>query len=388
VGKNEHIVYNQETSLMIILLKNVNVVPFIRYFIMLLCLFFVISLTVGCSKEDSSIGATHSTKPVQVKTCAVQAVRVGQAVTLSGATEPILRVTPAARIMAKVVEAGFQEGDRVEADKILIRLDTRDLLARKKQARAAVETTSTTLEVSRMNLERMRNLKKSGTVSSNQLEAAEVVYAQANAASASAKSGLEEIDVNLSYSIAHAPFSGIIVCKLVEVGDMVAPGQPLFIIEDDSHLRVIAPVSTDLTAGLKQGQNLPVRMGQETVQGTIEGIVSSGSTDAPGLRVQLIIDNAGLRFKAGTLAVVEMPHVGSEVVSISVSKDALIEKGRLTGVYVVTRESKARLHWLILGENKGDLINVISGLREGVRVILFPEKAGVKDGIPVKEINP
>lgn len=373
---------------MIILLKNVNVVPFIRYFIMLLCLFFVISLTVGCSKEDSSIGATHSTKPVQVKTCAVQAVRVGQAVTLSGATEPILRVTPAARIMAKVVEAGFQEGDRVEADKILIRLDTRDLLARKKQARAAVETTSTTLEVSRMNLERMRNLKKSGTVSSNQLEAAEVVYAQANAASASAKSGLEEIDVNLSYSIAHAPFSGIIVCKLVEVGDMVAPGQPLFIIEDDSHLRVIAPVSTDLTAGLKQGQNLPVRMGQETVQGTIEGIVSSGSTDAPGLRVQLIIDNAGLRFKAGTLAVVEMPHVGSEVVSISVSKDALIEKGRLTGVYVVTRESKARLHWLILGENKGDLINVISGLREGVRVILFPEKAGVKDGIPVKEINP
>jgi len=374
---------------MLFFLKNmVRVVTCSRYFISVFNLFFVICLTAGCSGKDSSAGATHGTEPIQVKTCTVQAVKVGQPVTLSGTTEPIRRVTPAARIMAKVVEAGFHEGDRVEADRIVIRLDTRDLLARKKQAQAAVETSSTALEVARLNLERMRNLKKSGTVSSSQLEAAEVAYAQANAASASAKSGLEEIDVNLSYSIARAPYSGIIVRRLVEVGNMVAPGQPLFIIEDDAHLRVIAPVSTDLTAGLKPSQNLPVRMGQETVQGTIEGIVSSGSTEAPGLRVQLIIDNAGHRFKAGTLAVVEVPHVSSKVVGISVPKAALIEKGRLTGVYVVTRESTARLHWLILGENEGEAVNVISGLREGDRVILFPEKAGVKDSIPVKEINP
>ena len=355
-------------------------------------LFFVFFLTItlasGCSGGNSKTETPeHPNKiPLKVQSCTVQVDRAARPVMLSGFTEPVYRVTPAARIMAKVVEAGFQEGDRVEADRMLIRLDTRDLLARKRQAQAAIVTASTALDVARLNLERMRNLQKSGTVSRYQLEAAEVSHAQANAAAAGAKSALDELDVNLSYAVARAPFKGVIVRKLVEVGNMVAPGQGLFIIEDDSVLRIIAPVGTDLAEGLKPGQELTVRMGGETVRGKIEGIVPSGSTEAPGLRVQLIIDNAQHRFRAGTLAVVEVPLLHSEVTGILVPKEALIEKGRLTGAYVVTKDSTARLHWLILSDNPGDMICVLSGLREGDRVVLSPEKTGVTDGRPVEEI--
>lgn len=348
-------------------------------------------LMSGCGSDRSDAGVsdqTGGTVPMRVKTSVVQAVKDVRPVTLTGTTEPVHRVTPAARIMAKVIEAGFLEGDRVGEGRTLIRLDTRDLQARKRQARAAVETASTALEVARLNLERMRSLHKSGTVSNHQIEAAEVAYAQANAAFEAARSGLEEIDVNLSYSSARAPFSGIIVRKMVEVGNMVSPGQPLFIIEDDSRLRVIASVGTDLAAGLEPGQNLPVRMGQITVQGKIEGIIPSGSTGAPGLRMQLIIENAEHAFKVGTLAAVEVSHGSPGTIGISVPKAALIEKGRLAGAYVVTPESTARMHWLILGDDQGDVVNVISGLRVGDRVILHPGKAGVVDGMPVEEVNP
>jgi membrane fusion protein, multidrug efflux system len=250
-------------------------------------------LIIGCSNGESSAQATanQNKAPIKVKTVTVQALKAAQSVMLSGLTEPVHRVTPAARIMAKVIEAGFQEGDRVEAGRTLIRLDTRDLLARKRQAQAAIDTASTALNVARLNLERMRNLQKSGTVSRNQLEASEVSYAQANAVATGAKSALDELDVNLSYAVAHAPFKGVIVRKMVEEGNMVAPGQPLFIIEDDSRLRVIATLGTDLAAGLNPGRDLPVRMGGETVKGKIEGIVPSGSTETPGLRVRLLIDN-------------------------------------------------------------------------------------------------
>jgi RND family efflux transporter MFP subunit len=360
--------------------------PFV---IEVLVLLISVFLMFGCSNDPTSAEASVRTKktPIKVQTCVVQVERAAQSITLSGLTEPLHRVTPAARIMAKVVEAGFQEGDRVEADRVLIRLDTRDLLARKRQAQAAIDTASMTLDVARLNLERMRSLQKSGTVSRYQLEATEVVHAQANAASAAAKSALDELDVNLSYAVARAPFPGVIVRKMVETGNMVAPGQSLFIIEDDSSLRVIASVGTDLAAGLKPGQMLPVRMGGDTIQGKIEGIVPSGSTDAPGLRVQILIDNAGHRFRAGTLATVEVPLEKTEIIRILVPQAALIEKGRLIGAYVVTKDSTARLHWLILGENPGDMVSVLSGLREGDRVILSPEKAGIKDGKAVEEIN-
>jgi RND family efflux transporter MFP subunit len=358
------------------------------YFILsLIILALAVFLVIGCSRGESSAEATiHQDKtPIKVKTIHVQDLKSTQSVTLTGFTEPVHRVTPAARIMAKVVEAGFQEGDRVEADRMLIRLDIRDLLANKREAQAALDTASTVLEVARLNLERMRNLQKSGTVSQQQLEASEVAHAQANAAAAGAKSALDELDVNLSYAVALAPFPGVIVRKMVEKGNMVAPGQGLFIIEDDSRLRIIAPVGTDLAAGLKPGQTLPVRMGGEKVQGTIEGVVPSGSTEAPGLRVQLIIDNNQHRFRAGTLAVVEVPLGTSEIAGILIPKEALIEKGRLTGAYVVTKDSLARLHWLILDDNPGDVVNVLSGLHGGDRVILFPEKAGVTDGMSVEE---
>jgi RND family efflux transporter MFP subunit len=361
-----------------------------QFIIDVVCLFIMAFLVTGCSRgnSNSETPEIEGKVPLKVQTCVVQVEKDAQSVTLSGFTEPIRRSTPSARIMAKVIEAVFHEGDRVEAGRTLIHLDTRDLLARKRQARAALDTASTALDVALMNLERMNNLQKSGTVSRQQLEAAQVGHAQANAAAAGARSAVDELDVNLSYAGARAPFKGVIVRKMVEKGNMVTPGQPLFIIEDDSRLRVIAPVGTDLAAGLKPGQELPVRMGGESVQGRIEGVVPSGATEAPGLRVQLIIDNAGHRFRAGTLAVVEIPLAGSKVERILIPRGALVERGRLTGAYVVTKDKEARLHWLILDEKPGAMVNVLSGLHEGDRIILYPEKAGIADGIPVKEINP
>ena len=358
--------------------------------IKLVCFFgFFIIPIIGCSNSTSKTeSATHIDQtPIEVKTYAVKADKAREVVTLSGLTEPVRRATPAARIMAKVVEAIFQEGERVEAGHVLIRLDTRDLLARKSQAQAASDTAATALNIAKLNLDRMRNLKASGSVSRHQMELTEVAYAQAEASVAATKSAIEELEVNFSYSVAAAPFQGTVVRKMVEEGNMVAPGQPLFIIEDDSKLRVIAPLGTDLSAGLTPGMSLPIRMGDEMVTGVIEGIVSSGSTGAPGLRIQLIVDNSQRRFRTGTLAVVEIPIHGSETESVFVPREALIQKGWLTGAYVVTNDFTARLHWLILDKKPGDLVNVLSGLHEGDRVILSPEKTVVTDGRRVKEVD-
>jgi len=360
-----------------------------RFVEMLLVLLLAIILTSGCSGESSNSKGPGSKErpPYKVSTFTVRSNVYPRLITLSGFVEPVSRTSPAARMMARVIEVNVREGDRVQADQILIRLDTRDLLARKRQAKAAVDSASTTLDVAQRNLERMRNLQNSGAVSRHQMETYEVAYAQANAAAAAALAGLDELDVNLSYAVVRAQFSGVIVRKMAEKGNMVVPGQPLFIIEDDSRLRIVAPVGTDLAKGLKPGQILMVRMGGDTIKSTIEGVLSSGSIEAPGLRVQLLIDNPQRCFKTGTLAVVEVPLENTMATNLLIPKVALIEKGRLTGTFVVTKDRTARLHWLILGESSDDMVSVLSGLQEADRVIIFPEKAGVRDGQPVEEIN-
>lgn len=347
-----------------------------------------IAALAGCKGDplDASNPAV-SRVPIKVSTLTIKAGEASRTVTLSGFTEPFRRATPAARIMAKVVEAGFLEGDRVDQNRVLIRLDTRDLHARKREALASLKTASTSLEISRLNLARMRNLHASQTVSRHQMETVEVAESQAEAARDAAQASVEDLDVNLSYAEARSPFPGVIVRKMVEMGNMVAPGQPLFIIEDDSSLRVVAPVGTDLAAGIAPGDTLTVRIEGQSVKGTVEGVMSSGSTTAPGQRVQLIVGNRDHRFRAGTLAVVEVPQAGEKPSGIFVPKDSLIERGRLTGVYVVANDKTARLHWLVTGRETSSGVSVISGLHTGDRVVVTPEREGVRDGSAIEEVS-
>jgi hypothetical protein len=73
------------------------------------------------------------------------------------------------------------------------------------------------------------------------------------------------------------------------------------------------------------------------------------------------------------------------VPKIVLPKNALVERGQLTGVFVVEKDATAQLRWLVVGESQGDTVSVLSGLREGDRVILSPNLADVTDGRRVEE---
>ena len=307
-------------------------------------------------------------------------------VTLAGVAEPIRRATPSARIMAKVISAQFQDGQRVKANQILVRLDTRDLSAKHKQASAGEGAATTALEVAEANLRRMRSLVEAGAASQTQLEAVEVVTAQARAATKTARAAIDEVDVNVSYASVASPFDGIVVQKMTEAGNIVGPGQPLFIVEDDSRLRIIASVGMEDASRLASNQSVRVKFGQETCTGVVESVISSGDTRAPGLRVQVLVDNPKRHYRAGTLAVVEIPGQGATAKNITIPKDAVVERGHLTGVFVVGEDHTAKLRWLILGDRKGDRVSVLSGLGEKDRVIVNPSP-NLYDGQVVQEHN-
>jgi RND family efflux transporter MFP subunit len=232
----------------------------------------------------------------------------------------------------------------------------------------------------------MRHLVEAGAASQSQLDPIEVAVAQARAATKTAGAAVDEVDVNVSYATVAAPFSGVVVQKMAEVGNIVAPGQPLLVIEDDSRLRIVASVGAEEAANLTPKQLVHVRFGEETRHGIVEGVMSSGDPRAPGLRVQILIENPDRRLRPGTLAVVEIPCPNSNAPVITVSKEAIIERGQLTGAFVVGDDAVARMRWLIVGETKGNLVPVLSGLREGDRVILSPAP-DVTDGRHVREVS-
>jgi len=355
-------------------------------FITFLAILIIAALVAGCKEASDRKGAGARDKPpCKAELFTVKVENGPRIITLSAFTEPFSRTSPAARVMARVIVVSVREGDRVASDSVLARLDTRDLLARRRQAQANLDTAAKALKVAQTNLERMQDLHELRIVPLAKLESVEVAFAQANASKATAAAILDEVNVNLSYAVVRAPFDGVVVRKMTEVGNLVTPGQPLFIVEDDSRLRAVASLGADLAAGLRAEQSLPVQINGETVQGVVEGIMPSGDTYAPGLRVQLLIDNAHHRYRAGTLAVVQVPLSQQDVPKIMLPKSAIVERGQLTGAFVVGKDSMAQLRWLVLGESRGDMVLVLSGLRVEDRVILSPGTTAVTDGQRVEE---
>jgi RND family efflux transporter MFP subunit len=348
------------------------------YLVMILS-FVLVCIVTGCkNREEGRINALK--QQCIVETYTITAEKAQRTIELSGITEPVMQTTPAARVMAKVLRADFHEGERVQNGRTLVVLDKRDLETRKMQAQSGLATASHTLEIASKNLSRKKDLFSTADIPLAELEMAQLAESQASSAVSAASAAVSELDINLSYAVAKAPFSGTIVRKMTETGNMVAPGQPLFIIQDNSRIRIIAPVGTDLASSLRTGKKIAAIIGNEKIEGIIEGIVSSGDIRAPGLRLQILVDNPGYRYQSGVLAIIKVPLGMKEEKRLTIPKDALVKFGQLSGVYIAGDDRIAHLRWLTVNEDKDGLINVLTGLNEGERIILSPGKAGVYDG--------
>lgn len=163
----------------------------------------------------------------------------------------------AGKVPGKVVELLVREGDAIAQGQILLRLDDRQVRARLEQATQGLAAVTPQLvtaqraeEQARRDAARLRNLLAQGTstrretehtqlawaVSQGQLTTARAQQAQAEAALAEAQSVLDDLTIR-------APASGIVTQRLVDVGEVVAPGAPLFDIVDLDrlYLKVYVP---------------------------------------------------------------------------------------------------------------------------------------------------
>lgn len=344
-------------------------------------------LLAGCSEAP----AAHPLVPPRAP-CRVQALTVGapakrQTVAVAGIAVPLRQSTPAVALLARVLEADLVEGSRVEAGQVLVRLDVRDLGGRQRVTRAGGQAARRALAVATEHLRRTRVLFEQGALVRPQLEAAELAVAQAEAAAQSVSASDDELGRAVDSATIRAPFAGQVVRKLTEVGNLAAPGQPLFVLEDDHQLRVVAPIGAPLGGHLTPGSSVEVEAAGERLTGTVESVLPSGDPRAPGLRAQVLIDNAEHRFRAGTVMVLQVPVGEEEPGPVTVPRSALVHRGRLEGVYVVAAGTAER-RWLALGSSPGESVEVLSGLKAGERVIDRADEACVADGRRVEEASP
>lgn len=366
----------------------------------------------GTGGEDSAPPKAAEPRPVQVETVTASARTLR--IPLTGTVEAARRVEAASKILSHVVEAAVREGDRVRAGQTLIVLDDREPRAGLEAARAAqaeadeaavgaeqaIVAARAELELARATHGRFKDLLDKESVSRQEfdqtlarLQATEARVRQAEAGKAQAESrrtrmqaGIASAETMLGHTRIASPLSGLVTRRLVDPGDLAAPGVPLIEIEQSRGYRLEVAVPESQAARLRRGMELAVRidaLGPDSP--STAKVVEIVPVSAPGSRSLLVKlelpASSGLR--SGLYG--EAYLLGEDTETLTVDAQAVVERGQIRSVFIVDRGAEegaiARRRLVALGDQHDGRFTVLSGLEAGDLAVLNP--AGVDDGAAV-----
>ena len=321
------------------------------------------NLAVGACGSDAE-NIPGEKLPLGGMAVAVTDTTIVDAFEAAGTADPVRAATLSTKLMGSVVAVPVHEGDRVAAGQLLVRLDARDLDARRAQVEAGLAEASAVYNDATVQTGRIRALYADSAATRAQLDQAETGLARATAAVASAKAMAAELAATASYAEVRAPFAGVVTHRFVDPGSFAAPGAPLVTVEDASTLRVTVSAPPDAVRGLRAGTTVTAIIGDVTVSAKVEGAVPSG----PNLyTVNALVPNVQGQFLSGSAATLALPRGTRQ--AILVPDGAVVRQGDLTGVRAVS-DGQPTLRWVKLGRSADGMTEVFSGLAAGDTVVV------------------
>ncbi len=201
-------------------------------------------------------------------------------------------VTLAAKIVGRIAAVKVEEGDRVSADQILIDIDDAELRAELASAQATLDQEKVNLSHMKKLDERYRKLSSQKSVSVDKADAAAFNFAAAQARVKRAQASVAKAEVVLDETKIRAPFSGIIIDKRAEVGQITAAGEPLLVLEDQRTLNFKTSVKEQDVPYIEKGQKIIVTIDalhDLKLTAIVSKIIPSGNTSTHEFVVEAIL---------------------------------------------------------------------------------------------------
>jgi RND family efflux transporter MFP subunit len=229
--------------------------------------------------------------------------------------------------------------------------------------------------VARRSFDRMSNLERDGAATKQELD-------QAEAALRTAEAMLEEARASRDYFVLRAPFDGTVAARYADPGDLAVPGRPLLVISGSQGVKVEADFPAAMADLVAKGQPITVVSPESGARWpvTVRRVVPVIDLASHRFRVEATFDAAGDLPTAGSFVRLEVPVSGEW--SAWVPADAVVRRGQLAGVYVVT-DGEVRLRWIRTGRRSADAVEALAGVSEGLLVVRDPDP-GLVDGAQVE----
>jgi len=299
-------------------------------------------------------------------------------VVLPATVEPMQETTIYARTSGYVKTVHVDIGDRVAAGQLLAEIESPEVDASLREARARLDQERANLLLARATLERTRQLHREQLVSQQQLDEQEAAFDTRQAAVEAAQATVQSLAIQQAYQRVVAPFAGTVTSRRIDRGALITSGSgatvaSLFTIGQTDALRVFVDVPQMAAVGIAPGQTVDVGLRERPGHVTSGRVVrTAGALDSRSrtLRTEVHLPNDDHALMPGMYVQVAFPAASGDP-ALVVPANALVV--RMDGPQVAVVEGTA-VHYrkVVLGRDFGKEVEVVGGLNGGESLVASP----------------
>lgn len=323
-------------------------------------------LLASCSSSSSSKAteeqSADTVRLVEVAPAEMRALNLSEEFTAQLEAKVVNNIT--AQAGGRLKQLLVKVGDRVGAGQAVARMEATQA------AQAQIQ-----LADAKTNFARMDELYKVGGVSKAQWEQAKSAVDQAKLAYGNAAEN----------TVLRSPISGFVTVKNYDNGDMTSPQLPVVVIQQIAPVKAVIGVSEQYYSFLKKGAAATLSvdaLGEETFSGIVTNIFPTLDPVTHTVSTEIEVANKDLKLRPGMYARVHLDFGTKE--ALTVPDKAIVRQAGSGARYVyVFSGGKAIYRAVELGQQQGDLYEVVSGLNAGDQVITSAP-SNLKNGLSVK----
>jgi RND family efflux transporter MFP subunit len=306
-----------------------------------------------------------------------------------GTTEAIRNVALQAMVTGYLKDQFVPDGSDVRKGMLIYRIDQRNYRAALDQAQAQVDRDNASFEYARANQRRNSLMVVHGDVSKDAFQQATSVMHQAASTILADKAALALAKINMGYTEIRAPFSGRLSRSLVYTGTLINTGTQInTLVQLDPIYATFNPPESDLADILKNRMNgvMPasVRLSGDHTKaynGRLSFIDNVIDRQTGTFTARVTIPNFEKTLIPGEWVHVRL-HIGDRQNALMIPQIAVGSNQVGKFVYVVSKDNKVEIRFVILGVVEGDLIEAIKGVSDGDRIIVGNQQK-IGPGMPV-----
>jgi RND family efflux transporter MFP subunit len=353
------------------------------------------------------------TPAVEVEAASVTQLYPSQTFTLLNASGYVVaqrKAAVASKVTGRLVSLSVEEGSKVKAGQVIARFENDDVKAARDQSEANLNAARHNLEQAKAELNdaaisfnRNKDLVSQGFISKAEHDTSEARYKKAVAAAAADEAAikasvaaLQSANVALEYTLIRAPFDAVVLTKNADIGDIVTPigaaanaKAAVVTIADMDSLLVEADVSESNLQQVKIGQPCEIQLDalpDSRFRGTVHMIVPTADRTKATVMIKVRFVDQDRRI---------LPEMSAKVAFLSrevrsdeqkprtaLNPDAIRDRNGKKTVFLI-KENRVMETPVTLGKKFGDMVEVLSGVKAGDRVVLKPLNK-MREGLRIK----